>query len=636
MTKGILHGIRVLDLSRMLSGPYCTMMLADHGAEVIKIESADDDPDRKRARFSASRDRSKKSVKLDLNTDEGKAAFRALAATADVVVENFQPGVMERLDLSYESLAETNPALVYAAIRGFADPRSGKSPCADGPVHDGVAQAMGGDMSLAGPDAALPARVGPGVPETFAGLMMSFGIMAALRQAEATGRGQFVDVAICDAMMSLCEHAFCLHDLTAETPGPEGHGHPSHAPLGLLEAQDGAVASGIVDETFRRAFVEVMAQARLADPKVARSGRLADEPHPAPGREPWKVATNPLRFSAFPAPAPHTPPDIGADTDTYLSEMPPRPMSDADKRSLRNAFGAFATGVTVVTTRQPDGTPRGFTANSFSSVSLDPPLLLLCIAKTAHSCATFVEAPFFAINVLSEDQRPVSGLFASQAQDKFDQTPWHPGTAGMPLLDGALAAIVCSREKIVDAGDHVILLGRVIDHQTRDAKPLGYFKGNYFSIGLEDELVSAASKAGALQIGALVMRGKQILLAVGPGGQIAVPKAASARQNLPALKAHLEKLGVKAQLDFLYAVYHDTTQGHHGIYYHGTAVGLAPPGHKFFDLEDIPLSKVQDPAERSMLARYYEEFRHGSFGIYQGDETSGIVHKVSAPETSRY
>ena len=153
-TKGILHGIRVLDLSRMLSGPYCTMMLADHGAEVIKIEDPkgdtsrtngpfrDDDPGHDWAGYFVSLNRSKKSVVLDLKTEAGRDRLRTLVRTADVLVENFRPGVMERLGLSYESLAEINPALVYAAIRGFGDPRSGASPYADWPSYDVVAQAI--------------------------------------------------------------------------------------------------------------------------------------------------------------------------------------------------------------------------------------------------------------------------------------------------------------------------------------------------------------------------------------------------------------------------------------------------------------------------------------------------------------
>ena len=147
-TSGILKGVRVLDLSRMLSGPYCTMMLADHGAEVIKIESGtgdtsrangpfrDDDPDHLWAGYFVSLNRSKKSVTLDLKNPDDKAAFCALVRDADVLVENFRPGVMERLGLSYEYLATLNPRLVYGAVRGFGDPRSGQSPYADWPCYD--------------------------------------------------------------------------------------------------------------------------------------------------------------------------------------------------------------------------------------------------------------------------------------------------------------------------------------------------------------------------------------------------------------------------------------------------------------------------------------------------------------------
>ena len=217
MSTQILKGLRVLDLSRMLSGPYCTMHLADHGAEVIKIESEtgdtsrgngpfrEDDPDHDWAGYFVSLNRGKKSVQLDLKTPEGRADFRALAATADVIVENFRPGVMDRLGLSFESLAAENPRLVYAAIRGFGDPRTGEGPYEDWPSYDVVAQAMGGLMSITGPDAKTPTKTGPGVGDIFAGMMMAFGIMAALREAEATGKGQFVDVAMYDAMISLCE-----------------------------------------------------------------------------------------------------------------------------------------------------------------------------------------------------------------------------------------------------------------------------------------------------------------------------------------------------------------------------------------------------------------------------------------------
>jgi crotonobetainyl-CoA:carnitine CoA-transferase CaiB-like acyl-CoA transferase len=289
MSTQILKGLRVLDLSRMLSGPYCTMHLADHGAEVIKIESdegdtsrgngpfREDDPGHDWAGYFVSLNRGKKSVQLNLKSPEGAAQFRALAATADVIVENFRPGVMDRLGLSYESLAAENPNLVYAAIRGFGDPRTGESPYANWPSYDVVAQAMGGLMSITGPDAETPTKTGPGVGDIFAGMMMAFGIMAALREAESTGKGQFVDVAMYDAMISLCERMVYLHDITGKVPGPEGNRHPFLTPFGLYPASDGHIALGIVDDAFWRRLTTLMGQPELGnDPRFASRAKRAE------------------------------------------------------------------------------------------------------------------------------------------------------------------------------------------------------------------------------------------------------------------------------------------------------------------------------------------------------------------------
>lgn len=158
------------------------------------------------------------------------------------------------------------------------------------------------------------------------------------------------------------------------------------------------------------------------------------------------------------------------------------PVSEADKQALRAAFGSFATGVTIVTTRQADGTPRGFTANSFTSVSLDPPLLLVCLGTSALSCDSFAAADHFAVSILAENQRSISGLFASKSPDKFSQARWTAGPEGMPLIDGALASFTCTRHQIVEAGDHLILIGQVMSHTSRAGNPLGYFRGSYTDV----------------------------------------------------------------------------------------------------------------------------------------------------------
>ena len=548
-TKGILNGIRVLDLSRMLSGPYCTMMLSDHGAEVIKIESGTgdssrlngpfrkDDPKQEWAGYFVSLNRSKKSVDIDLKTQEGKDAFLALIKSADVVVENFRPGVMERLGLSYETLSELNPRLVYAAIRGFGDPRSGKSPYSDWPSYDVVAQAMGGVMSLTGPDAGSFTKVGPGIGDIFSGMVMAFGIMAALRHADAYGTGQFVDVAMYDAVLSLCERAVYLNDFHGTTPGPEGNNHPFLAPFGMFKAQDGAVAIGIVDDKFWQILANAMEGETLSsNPKFAtRSARaenkdelnflvetwtksrtkaelsamlggkvpfgplnsiqdIVDDPHvanrnmltqvsnPDDPKAPWTVASNPLRFSASESPLLGSPPRLGQHNAQYLSPDPEKAARQFDPRTLRNAFGKFATGVTIITTCQSDGTPRGITANSFTSVSLDPPILLICIGKSAFSKSVFSECEHFGVNILRSTQQDVSALFASKSAEKFDKANYEKSLHGTPVIKETLANFICRRQKSVDAGDHLVIFGEVIDFQSDDGSPLLYFNGDYCSI----------------------------------------------------------------------------------------------------------------------------------------------------------
>ena len=685
---GILAGLRVLDLSRMLSGPYATMMLADHGAEVIKVEDAhgdtsrangpfrDDDPGQDWAGYFVSLNRSKKSVVLDLKSESGKTTLRQMVAHADILVENYRPGVMERLGLPYESLAQINPRLVYAAIRGFGDPRTGASPYANWPAYDVVAQAMGGLISVTGPDAAHPTKTGPGIGDVFAGMVAAFGILAAVRSAEATGKGQFLDVAMYDAMLSLCERLVYQHDFDGTVPGPEGNGHPLLAPFGLYPARDGLVAIGVVDDTFWRILAEVMGQGALgtdpayatraarrvnmvavnamvtawtathntaeltallggripfgpvndikaifADPHVAARTMIATIPHAEPGKRPWRVAANPLRFANAPAAAPTAPSRLGADQALTKPEPP-----QIDPRALRNAFGAFATGVTVITTRQPDGTPRGFTANSFTSVSLDPPLLLVCLAKSAHSADVFANAPHFAVNILAEDQRALSGLFASRAPYKFQQCDWSPGHADTPILSGTLAQFTCARHRLVDAGDHLVLIGRVENFATRDAQPLGYFRGNYFSVGIEADLVKAAAATGS-RIGVVLACEDGVLLRE-EAGKLSLPLSPGPNPSLDALHKSLTAQGLTSDIDFVYAAFDDRSTGGHAIYYHGCTSGPAPAGFRVLPLTDLATAPIANPTEAAMLTRYAEDFRNGSFSIYHGNETTGSVRHV--------
>jgi crotonobetainyl-CoA:carnitine CoA-transferase CaiB-like acyl-CoA transferase len=253
-SSGTLEGLRVLDLTQMLAGPFCTMMLADQGAEVIKIEPLDGDgtrhmgpfhPDDRMRAFGGyfqSVNRNKASLALDLKRPQGREVFLTLLEGAQVVVENFRAGVMDRLELAYERLRHHNPRIVYASIRGFGDPHTGTSPYVDWPAFDVVAQAMGGIMAITGADGRTPTKIGPGVGDTIPAVMAAFGIMAAVWRAERTGEGQYVDVAMVDSVLSMCERMLHQYSYGGKVSGPEGNRHPFLAPFGILPAKDGFIA----------------------------------------------------------------------------------------------------------------------------------------------------------------------------------------------------------------------------------------------------------------------------------------------------------------------------------------------------------------------------------------------------------
>ncbi|MCB1746295.1 MAG: CoA transferase [Gammaproteobacteria bacterium] len=278
-TNGVLEGIVVLDLTQMLAGPYCTMILADHGADVIKIEPPGGDMSRAMGPYLAedgartqggyfhSINRNKRSMVLDLKNADDRDAFLSLVEQADVVVENYRAGVMERLGLGYEALHARNPRLVYACIRGFGDARSGVSPYGDWPAFDIVAQAMSGFMAMTGPPG-TPMKAGPGVGDIIPGVMAAFGVVAAVRHAEQTGHGQFVDVGMVDAMIAVCERNVYRYSFGGAVSKPEGNDHPLVSPFSVYRAADGWMALGCPTDSQWHALLEVMQQPALAaDPR---------------------------------------------------------------------------------------------------------------------------------------------------------------------------------------------------------------------------------------------------------------------------------------------------------------------------------------------------------------------------------
>ena len=240
-----LTGINVLDLTRVVSGPFCTMMLADFGAEVVKVESFGGDPSRVTGitgdgenPYFVNLNRSKRSIAIDLKTEEGKEIIHRLVKWADVLVENFRPGVMDRLGLGYDRLKRINPRLIYAAVSGF-----GKTgPYRDRPAFDFIAQAVSGFMSLNGSEEMPPLRVGIPISDTIAGLYTAFGILAALQVRNRTGEGQEVQCAMVDGLISMFTFASGAFFATGELPPRNGNDHMVVSPYGLFNASDGPIA----------------------------------------------------------------------------------------------------------------------------------------------------------------------------------------------------------------------------------------------------------------------------------------------------------------------------------------------------------------------------------------------------------
>lgn len=303
-----------------------------------------------------------------------------------------------------------------------------------------------------------------------------------------------------------------------------------------------------------------------------------------------------------------------------------------DVRELRRALGAFVTGVTVVTTIDAAGAPRGFTANSFSSVSLDPPLVLVCVAKTASSCPVFSAAKGYAVNILAEGQREVSGTFASRSADKFGAVSWRKGRTGSPILDGVAAWLDCELHDTVDAGDHVILIGRVLAFDHAPANPLGYCRGNYVDFGLARDALEVAG-GQRTRVGAILERaGLLLLLTDGKTGAVSLPVAAhlGERGDARSLAGTVAGLGVEAEIGFLFAVFEDARSTTHSIYYRGEVYGGEPDPFRarFYAFDDIPWDRLPDDAVRSMLRRYVSERREDTFGVYVGGVENGVVQAL--------
>jgi len=272
-----LSGLKILDMTRVLAGPYCTMILGDLGADVIKIEAPKKGDDSRQfgpyvngeSAYFMSINRNKRSMTLNLKNEGGKKIFLDLVKEVDVVVENFRPGTMEKLGFGYEVLKEINPKLIYAASSGFGH----SGPYSRRPAYDGVVQAMGGIMSITGQKGGVPTRVGPSVGDITAGLFTAIGILAAVNHRSKTGEGQKVDVAMLDCQVAILENALARYFTTGESPKPAGNKHSSIVPFEPFETTDGEImiAAGN-DNLWQKFCVEV------ERPELAHDERFVTNP----------------------------------------------------------------------------------------------------------------------------------------------------------------------------------------------------------------------------------------------------------------------------------------------------------------------------------------------------------------------
>lgn len=282
--KKPLDGIKILDLTRVLAGPYCGMVLQDLGAEVIKIENPKTGDDSRcfgpfkngKSLYFTAINCGKKSLSLNLKEEEGKKILRELIKKSDVILENFRPGTMEKFGLGYDVLKELNPKLIYAATSGFGH----TGPDASKPAYDILVQARGGLMSLTGQPDSDPTIVGVSIGDILAGVFTATGITTALYQREKTGKGQKIDVAMLDCQVAIMENAMARYQATRSAPKPQGCKHPTVAPFQSFKASDRYFVVAVANDSLFKRLCSVLGCPAMADDPlfVTNEKRHANQP----------------------------------------------------------------------------------------------------------------------------------------------------------------------------------------------------------------------------------------------------------------------------------------------------------------------------------------------------------------------
>ena len=280
MSEKALHGVKVLDFTGVLAGPYCSMMLGNMGAEIYKIEKPQGDDSRAfgphingESSYFLSINRGKKSIVCDTKTDAGIEMFKRLVAKVDVLIENLKPGAMERMGLGYDALKEINPRLIYVAISGFGH----TGPYSPRASYDMIVQAMGGIISLTGTPGGEPVRVGSSIGDIMAGMFGAFGTVSALYQRAVSGKGQKVDVAMFDSQVAILENAVTKYAATGVVAGPLGLRHPSITPFAGYKTKDSYVIVACGNNRLFQSFCEVIEAQELSSDERFKTNPLRNE-----------------------------------------------------------------------------------------------------------------------------------------------------------------------------------------------------------------------------------------------------------------------------------------------------------------------------------------------------------------------
>lgn len=376
---GPLAGIRVIDFTRVLAGPAASLALADLGAEIIKIEPPGTGDETRtfppvkdgESHYFLGNNRGKKSIVIDLKSEQGLQLARDLAAKCDILVENYRPGVMDRLGLGYETLSQVNPRLIYCAISGFGM----TGPLRDRPSFDIVAQALSGVLSVNGEPGRLPVKLGLPMGDLVGGINGPIGILAALHERHLTGRGRLIDVSLMDGLIGLLGYIAQLAFFTGENPVPPGSQHPNLVPYGAFPAKDGAIViacltngfwaricdalgfpeagadpafdtlqkrrdirervNGMIAEKTQLCTVEKLVELftehqvphapilgiheALTQPQAVAREMVVETEHETLGTIP--IVNRPIKFPGSPQPVPTAPPTLGQHTEEILRDI---------------------------------------------------------------------------------------------------------------------------------------------------------------------------------------------------------------------------------------------------------------------------------------------------------------------------